>query len=86
MWLRLHASITGGTDSVPGQGTKIYMPRGAKKKRKEKKEGEVGQLQYCPQLRKVWQISFHPGKTQLLNDQACLILERSFLSPVVFTL
>ena len=33
-WLRLHASITGGTDSIPGQGTKIYMPRGATKKEK----------------------------------------------------
>ena len=37
-WLRLHASITGGTDSVPGQGTKIYMTRGATKKKEKKRE------------------------------------------------
>ena len=36
-WLRLHASITGGSGSIPGQGNK--MPHGVAKKKKKKEYG-----------------------------------------------
>ena len=35
-WLRLLASTAGAMGSIPAQGTKIRMPRGAAKKKKEK--------------------------------------------------
>ena len=35
-WLRLHASNVRGTDSIPGQGTKI--PHAVKQKKKYKKD------------------------------------------------
>ena len=41
-WLRLHdSSIAGGTDLIPGQGTKIphSTQQGQKKKKKKKIEG-----------------------------------------------
>ena len=34
-WLRLHASTARGLGLIPGQGTKIHIPQGEAKKKRE---------------------------------------------------
>ena len=43
-WLRLHASIAGGTGSIPGRGTKILHAMWYGQKKKRPSEGETQRL------------------------------------------